>query len=167
MIKRKIDLVYGGGNVGLMGIIANKIYQNGGKVIGIIPKSLTPKELSGQSIGELIITKGMHERKIKMYSLGDAFIALPGGFGTFEELLETITWQQLGIHSKPIGLLNINNFYDPLLKLIQNGIIEGFINKKFAENILVIDDEPKKLLDKLFLHITPKSDIKWLHEDEI
>jgi len=109
----------------------------------------------------------MHARKLIMYQKADGFIALPGGFGTMEELLEVITWLQLGIHSKPIGLLNVGNYWGPLLMLIQNGVEQGFIKDDLARNILVVADNATQLLDMLAVHIPPVAEFKWLQEDQI
>lgn len=165
---RNMNLVYGGGNIGIMGMVARGIDQGGGKVTGIIPQSLAPREISGDiHIGTRVTVPDMHTRKLTMYRLADAFIALPGGFGTFEELLEIITWQQLGIHSKPIGLYNINGFYDPLVGMFEQAVRCGFIDEKLGKSILVVESDPKKLLDRLEKHQTPKSVIKWMDEGQI
>jgi uncharacterized protein (TIGR00730 family) len=113
-----IELVYGGAKVGIMGVVADSVLENGGKVIGVIPAFLTEREIRHTRLTELIIVNSMHERKLKMHDLSDAFIALPGGFGTLEELFEILTWSQLGLHKKPIGLLNVNGFYNSLLNFI-------------------------------------------------
>jgi len=167
MVKRGYNLIYGGGTVGLMGTLARRISRDGGKVTGIIPAALTPKEVSGEMIGEAIVVKDMHARKLAMYKNSDAFIALPGGFGTMEELFEVITWLQLGIHSKPIGLLHVGNYWQPLLDLTNNAVEQGFIKEDLAKNIMVVSQTPSELLDKLEVHKPPMSEIKWLNEDEI
>lgn len=123
-------LVYGGGSIGLMGEIADAVLNAGGNVIGIIPEFLATKELLHSGLTETIITDDMHSRKAKMAELADAFIALPGGLGTFEELFEVITWAQLGVHRKPIGLLNVAGFYDPVLQLVNHAIELGFVSQK-------------------------------------
>ncbi|KAF7817372.1 cytokinin riboside 5'-monophosphate phosphoribohydrolase LOG8 [Senna tora] len=148
LVKRKIDLVYGGGSVGLMGLISQRVYDGGCHVLGIIPKALMPLEISGETVGEVRIVSDMHERKATMASEADAFIALPGGYGTMEELLEMITWSQLGIHKKPVGLLNVDGYYNCLLALFDNGVKEGFI-KPGARNIVVLAPTAKELLTKL------------------
>jgi len=167
MVKRGYDLVYGGGTVGLMGILARQVQKDGGKVLGIIPQSLTPKEVSGEMIGEAIVVKAMHARKLTMYQKADAFIALPGGFGTMEELFEVITWSQLGIHSKPIGILNVKGYWDPLLDLMNNAVKHGFIKSELAQEILVVSSEPVELLNNLATHISPKAEVNWLKEDQV
>ncbi|MFS8030551.1 putative LOG family protein [Helianthus anomalus] len=127
LVNRKINLVYGGGSVGLMGMISQRVFDGGCRVLGVIPKALVPLEISGETVGDVRIVSDMHERKAEMAREADAFIALPGGYGTMEEVLEMITWSQLGIHKKPVGLLNIDGYYNSLLALFDNGVKEGFI----------------------------------------
>ncbi|XP_061351065.1 cytokinin riboside 5'-monophosphate phosphoribohydrolase LOG8-like isoform X1 [Gastrolobium bilobum] len=148
MVKRNIDLVYGGGSVGLMGLISQRMYDGGCHVLGIIPKALMPLEISGEAVGEVRIVSDMHERKAAMAQEADAFIALPGGYGTMEELMEMITWAQLGIHKKPVGLLNVDGYYNYLLALFDNGVEEGFI-KPGARNIVVSASSAKELMMKM------------------
>ncbi|PRP75969.1 hypothetical protein PROFUN_01685 [Planoprotostelium fungivorum] len=148
LVDEKIDLVYGGGNVGLMGTVAEAVHLGGGKVVGIVPKSLIPREVVDNKwvVGSMIVTKGMHDRKLEMYRQSDAFIALPGGFGTFDELLETTTWLQLGIHSKPIGILNTNGYFDAFLSMVQRATKDGFIDQETADAVYVVSSDPKELL---------------------
>ncbi|XP_065851025.1 cytokinin riboside 5'-monophosphate phosphoribohydrolase LOG8 [Euphorbia lathyris] len=148
LVKRKIDLVYGGGSVGLMGLISQKVYEGGCHVLGVIPKALMPLEISGETVGEVRTVSDMHERKAAMAREADAFIALPGGYGTMEELLEMITWSQLGIHKKPVGLLNVDGYYNCLLALFDNGVQEGFI-KPSARHIILSAPTPKELVEKM------------------
>ncbi|XP_047154065.1 cytokinin riboside 5'-monophosphate phosphoribohydrolase LOG8 [Vigna umbellata] len=148
LVKKNIDLVYGGGSVGLMGLISQRMYDGGCHVLGVIPKALMPLEISGKPVGEVRIVSDMHERKAAMAQEADAFIALPGGYGTMEELLEMITWAQLGIHKKPVGLLNVDGYYNCLLALFDNGVKEGFI-KRGARDILVEASSAKELMMKL------------------
>ncbi|KAJ8750624.1 hypothetical protein K2173_015801 [Erythroxylum novogranatense] len=148
LVKRKIDLVYGGGSFGLMGLISQKVYDGGCHVLGVIPKALMPLEISGETVGEVRSVSDMHERKAAMAREADAFIALPGGYGTMEELLEMITWSQLGIHKKTVGVLNVDGYYNNLLALFDNGVEEGFI-KPGARHILVSASTAKELLDKM------------------
>ncbi|KAL4358979.1 hypothetical protein AHAS_Ahas08G0031500 [Arachis hypogaea] len=148
LVKRNIDLVYGGGSVGLMGLISQRVYDGGCHVLGIIPKALMPLEISGETVGEVRIVSDMHERKAAMSQEADAFVALPGGYGTMEELLEMITWAQLGIHKKPVGLLNVDGYYNCLLALFDNGVKEGFI-KPGARNIVVSAPSAKELMMKM------------------
>ncbi|BFG18116.1 hypothetical protein CerSpe_043900 [Prunus speciosa] len=148
LVKRKIDLVYGGGSVGLMGLISQTVYDGGCHVLGVIPKALMPLEISGPTVGEVRTVTDMHERKASMAQEADAFIALPGGYGTMEELLEIITWAQLGIHMKPVGLLNVDGYYNSLLALFDNGVEEGFI-KPCARHIVVSAPTAKELVVKM------------------
>ncbi|KAL2649401.1 hypothetical protein R1flu_017529 [Riccia fluitans] len=154
MVKRQINLVYGGGSVGLMGQIAETVHEGGGHVIGVIPKALMPQEISGHTVGELRVVSDMHERKAEMARQADAFIALPGGYGTLEELLEMITWVQLGIHDKPVGLLNVDGYYNSLLALFDKAVEEGFV-QPLARNILLSAPTARELLEK-FEEYEPK-----------
>ncbi|KQK04588.1 cytokinin riboside 5'-monophosphate phosphoribohydrolase LOG [Brachypodium distachyon] len=148
LVERGIDLVYGGGSIGLMGLVSHAVHAGGRHVIGIIPKSLMPREVTGDPVGEVRAVSGMHERKAEMARFADAFIALPGGYGTLEELLEVITWAQLGIHKKPVGLLNVDGFYDPLLSFIDLAVNEGFITEE-ARQIIISAPTAKELVMKL------------------
>ena len=162
--KRGINLVYGGGNVGLMGVIANTVLQLGGKVTGVLPHFLNKKEVGNLDVDELILVNSMHERKQKISEISDAFIAMPGGFGTLEEVAEMLTWTQLGLSKKPIGLYNANGFYDLLLSQFDKMVDEGFLKPENRE--MVIDDnDPESLLDKLF-EFEPISTPKWMHSDQ-
>lgn len=127
MVARGQTLIYGGGNVGLMGVVADTVMQGGGEVIGIIPRSLLEREVGHRGVTRLEVVETMHQRKTRMAELCDAFVAMPGGWGTLEELAEAATWTQLGIHRKPVGLLNILNFYDPFLAYLDNAVAAGFI----------------------------------------
>ncbi|KAK1313719.1 Cytokinin riboside 5'-monophosphate phosphoribohydrolase LOG1 [Acorus calamus] len=148
LVERKIDLVYGGGSVGLMGLISQTVFNGGCHVLGVIPKALMPHEISGETIGEVKIVADMHERKSEMSRHADAFIALPGGYGTMEELLEMITWSQLGIHEKPVGLLNVDGYYNSLLSLFDKGVEEGFIERS-ARHIVVSAETAEELIRKM------------------
>ncbi|GAY57523.1 hypothetical protein CUMW_180110 [Citrus unshiu] len=145
LVERKINLVYGGGSVGLMGLVSQTIFDGGCHVLGVIPKALVPIEISGQTVGDVLIVSDMHERKAEMARRADAFIALPGGYGTMEELLEMITWSQLGIHDKPVGVLNVDGYYDSLLRFFDKGVEEGFI-KSSARNIVISAKNARDLL---------------------
>lgn len=158
LARRQVGLVYGGGSVGLMGVIARTVRDNGSPVVGIIPEHLTTKELMGYPIGELIVVNTMHERKAKMAGLSDAFIALPGGFGTLDELFEAITWGQLGLHTKPIGLLNIAGYFDLLIQYIERAIDEGFIRPHHRQ-LFVVDEDSSRLLDLLSAHQPPPGSV--------
>ena len=147
-VKRGVALIYGGGSVGLMGEIASTVSATEGSVTGIIPRALQPTEVSGVTPGKVIITEDMHERKSQMASRADAFIALPGGLGTLEELFEIATWRQLGYHQKPIGLLNIDGFYDPLLVFLAHATHEGFMAPQILSNF-VVDSDAAQLMDKI------------------
>lgn len=146
MTQRNHDLVYGGACIGLMGRIADSVLHGGGNAIGVIPGDLFNDEVTHRNLSELITVDNMHQRKEKMASLADGFVALPGGFGTFEELFEAITWSQLRIHTKPIGLLNVNGYYDSLHKFISEAVQHEFIKPKH-QALYVIHDDPEKLLD--------------------
>jgi uncharacterized protein (TIGR00730 family) len=162
--KRGIHLVYGGGNVGLMGVIANTMLQLGGKVTGVLPHFLNKKEVGNLDVDELILVNSMHERKQKISDISDAFIAMPGGFGTLEEVAEMLTWSQLGLSKKPIGLYNANGFYDLLLGQFDKMVDEAFL-KVENRKMLIDDHDPERLLDKLF-EFKPISTPKWMHSDQ-
>jgi len=161
MASRGIDLVYGGGRVGLMGIIADEMLRCGRDVIGIIPQAIATREVAHQELTDLRIVRSMHERKSLMTELSDGFIALPGGFGTFEELFEVITWSQLGIHSKPIGILNSEGYYDPILEMIDRGIDEEFIRPQYRD-LTVVSDDPVDLLDRMETFQAVEGLTKWI-----
>lgn len=157
---RGIHLVYGGGNIGLMRVIADSVLDNGGKVTGVMPKSIVEKEIAHRQITELHIVDTMHQRKALMAELSDAFIALPGGFGTCDELFEVLTWNQLEIIRKPLGLLNIHNYYDHLLTYMDHMVEERFLRTEHRAN--VIDSEvPEILLQKILQHQPLKAE-KWI-----
>lgn len=141
-------IVYGGGRVGLMGLLADAGLQHGARVIGVIPKALATRELAHAGLSELIVVGTMHERKAKMAALSRAFIALPGGFGTLEELSEVVTWVQLGFLDKPLGLLDVDRFWQPYLKLLDHFAAEGFI-KSDERELVICDDDPERLVDRL------------------
>lgn len=153
--QKEITLVYGAAKIGVMGTIAKTMLDNNGKVIGIIPQFLKKKEVVHLGLTELITTQNMHERKLQMQEVSDGFIALPGGFGTLEELFEIITWLQLGLHTKPIGLLNVNGFYDDLLRLLETMVRKGFLSMKNYEMLLVATTI-ENLLQKMENFRTPK-----------
>ena len=159
-----IELVYGGGNIGLMGVLADAVLESGGRVIGVIPESLMAKEVGHAGLTELRIVKSMHERKALMADLSDGFIAMPGGFGTFEEFCEIVTWSQLGIHAKPCGLLNVEGYYDPLLKLFDRAVREGFLREE-NRRLVLEDRDPIQLLDKMARFRVPAMG-KWIGRDE-
>lgn len=165
LANRKITLVYGAAKIGIMGEVAEGVLQNKGKVIGVIPEFLMLKEVVHRGLDELIITANMHERKMKMQELSDGFITLPGGFGTLEELFEIITWSQLGLHQKPIGLLNINGFYDDLLALLKNMVHKNFLKRENYE-LLIVEEDIDLLLEKM-KSFEPIQTKKWLQPDKV
>ncbi|XP_049378845.1 cytokinin riboside 5'-monophosphate phosphoribohydrolase LOG1-like isoform X2 [Solanum stenotomum] len=148
LVSRNIDLVYGGGSIGLMGLVSQAVYSGGRHVLGVIPRTLMPREITGETVGEVKAVADMHQRKAEMAKHSDAFIALPGGYGTLEELLEVIAWSQLGIHDKPVGLLNVDGYYNSLLAFIDKAVEEGFICPN-ARQIFVSAPTAKELMNKL------------------
>jgi len=148
LAQRGIGLVYGGGNVGLMGILADAALARGGEVIGVIPEHLVRKEVAHTGLADLRTVSSMHERKALMADLAEAFIALPGGYGTLDEFCEILSWSQLGLHRKPCGVLNVEGYYDGLLGLFDHGVREGFI---LAEHraLVIVDENPGRLLERL------------------
>ncbi len=160
-----IELVYGGAKVGLMGAVADGVLSKNGRVIGVLPKFLKSKEVAHENLTELILVDSMHERKKVMDSLSDGAIALPGGFGTLEELFEMLTWGQLGLHKKPIGILNVNGYYDDLLTLLRNMKEEGFLKESNYEMVLV-SKEIEGLLDKMRTY-TPVDIEKWIDKEMV
>jgi len=160
LAERKIGLVYGGANVGLMNAVANGAISRGGEVTGVLPVFFKERGLAHKNLTELILVDTMHERKTRMYDLSDGVIALPGGFGTLEEFFETLTWGQLGLHRKPAGLLNINGFYDSLKMLAKTMVEKGFLKETNREMILISDDI-ENLLDQMENYIAPDIS-KWI-----
>ena len=154
LAARRMTLVYGGGSVGLMGQVAHSALDHGASVVGIIPEHLTTKELMGYPIGELIVVATMHERKAKMAEMSDAFVAMPGGYGTLDELFEAITWGQIGLQRKPIGLLNIARFFDPLIAYIDHCVAEGFIRPQHRD-LFIVEQSPAHLLERLATYEPP------------
>ncbi|OMO82522.1 Cytokinin riboside 5'-monophosphate phosphoribohydrolase LOG [Corchorus capsularis] len=148
LVERRIDLVYGGGSVGLMGLVSQAVHDGGRHVLGVIPRTLMPREITGETVGEVRAVSDMHQRKAEMARQADAFIALPGGYGTLEELLEVITWAQLGIHRKPVGLLNVDGYYNSLLSFIDKAVDEGFISPT-ARRIILSAPTAKQLVRQL------------------
>ena len=152
LAERKIHLVYGGGSLGLMGCVSAVAYVRGSQVLGIIPKPFVSENITGMTIGEKLQVSSMHERIGKMLCYSDAFICLPGGFGTLEELFQVASWAQLNIHQKPIGLLNVNNFFDDLLSFLDKAVEQQFISQSTRE-MLVIASTPGQLIDKLETYV--------------
>jgi len=163
LAERKIGLVYGGTNIGLMNHVANGALSRGGEVIGVLPEFIGKKGIAHPDLTQLIIVNSMHERKRKMHELSDGVIAMPGGFGTLEEFFEVLTWGQLGLHKKPVGLLNINGFYDPLRILTHKMVTEGFL-KEENRKMLLISDDITELLDLMENYTAPSVD-KWISRE--
>jgi len=160
LAREGLQLVYGGGSVGLMGAVADAVLQAQGEVIGVIPRFLATRELLHTGITETRLTDNMHERKALMSDLSDAFVSLPGGLGTFEELFEVLTWGQLGLHQKPIGLLNIAGYFDPLVAMIDRAIEDGFCRVEHRQ-LFVVDEQPVRLLQRIRDHRPPQV-TKWI-----
>ncbi|APR01430.1 putative lysine decarboxylase family protein [Clostridium botulinum] len=160
LAENKIELIYGGSRIGLMGEISNEVLRNNGKVMGVMPKGLFSGEMVHENLTKLIEVENMHERKQTMAELSDGFIALPGGLGTFEELFEVLSWAQLGIHKKPIGILNISNFFDPLLHMIKNTCTEGFMNESNIK-LISVSDTPSELIKQMKNYVPPLMENKW------
>src|SRR5579864_8664591 len=160
MLARGLGLVYGGASVGLMGVVADAVLAGGGEVIGVIPRGLLRGEVAHEGLTELHEVASMHERKALMSDLADGFIALPGGFGTFDELFEITTWAQIGLHSNPIGVLDVAGYFAPLIALIVHASTEGFIAAAH-QSILMREDDPATLLDRFAAYTPPVSVSKW------
>ncbi|WP_312400077.1 TIGR00730 family Rossman fold protein [Chryseobacterium sp.] len=165
LAKQNIQLIYGGADVGLMGAVADGTLNAGGKVIGVLPHFLQSKEIAHKQLTELILVETMHERKTKMNELCDGVIVLPGGYGTLEEFFEMITWAQLGLHKKPIAVLNIDGFYDDLIKLVQTMVDKGFL-KQINRDMLLISNDIDELLDMMKNYEAPTVG-KWISKDEV
>jgi len=164
LAEKKIKLIFGGSKLGLMGQVAAGSLENGGETIGVIPEFLKTKEVVHTGLTQLITTKDMHERKLKMQELSAGFIALPGGFGTFEELFEIVTWGQLGLHKSPIGLLNINGFYDDLIAMLKKMVRKGLLKKENFD-LLLIGENIEELLEKMH-NFKPMPVPKWMNKDQ-
>ena len=165
LVARQLGLVFGGGHIGLMGVLADTVLKAGGQAIGVIPQALVDKELAHGGLSELHVVSSMHERKGLMADLSHGFLALPGGYGTADELFEILTWAQLGLHSKPIGLLNVAGFFDPLLAWLDHAVAEGFIKSKHRQLILEAADADR-LLHILLNNNPPETTDKWISEDD-
>jgi uncharacterized protein (TIGR00730 family) len=164
LARRGLGLVYGGGCVGLMGLVADAMVAEGGEVIGVIPEVLAKKEIAHFGLKDLRVVGTIHERKALMAELADAFIALPGGFGTMEEFCEALTWSQIGLHDKPLGLLNVAGFYGPLLAFFDHAVERNFIRPAHRQLVLA-ETDPDRLLDLLAQSQTPALH-KWMDRDE-
>ena len=162
LAKRGIGVVYGGGRVGLMGRVADGALSQGGEVIGVIPELLLKLELGHTGCTELIVVDGMHTRKTKMAALSDAFLALPGGWGTWEEMFEAVTWTQLGYHSKPSGVLNLHGFYDPMKQMVDRALEEGFV-RPMLRDLLLFGTSVEELLERMAEVELPAIE-RWIHK---
>lgn len=165
LAKQGIRIIYGGAKVGLMGAVADGALKKGGKVIGVLPYFLQSKEIAHEKLTELILVESMHERKTKMNDLSDGVIVLPGGYGTLEEFFEMITWAQLGLHKKPIAVLNIHGFYNDLINLVQTMVDKKFL-KKINQEMLLISDDIDDLLNKM-RNYHPQTVGKWISKNEV
>jgi uncharacterized protein (TIGR00730 family) len=164
LAERGLGLVYGGASVGVMGAVADGVLENGGHAIGVLPHFFASKEIAHDGLNELIIVNSMHERKARMEQLSDGFIALPGGWGTIEEIFEVLTWSQLGHHQKPCGLLNVESYYDELSRFLENAIQNRFVKEEFRP-MMMIEDEPSRLLDRFESYTAPVVK-KWIGAEE-
>jgi len=164
LARRGVNLVYGGGQVGLMGIVADSLLAAGGEVTGVLPEALASKELAHPTLTELRVVGSMHERKTLMADLADGFIALPGGYGTLDELCEILTWAQLGFHAKPVGLLNAGGFFDGFLAFLNHATAEGFVRSAHRD-MLLVDGDADRLLNRMAEYEAPKVR-KWIRRDE-
>ena len=165
LVARGCELVFGAGHVGLMGVLADAVLAVGGRAVGVIPQALVDRELAHRGLSELHIVRTMHQRKALMADLSDAFVALPGGYGTGDELFEILTWAQLGIHAKPIGLLNVAGYFDPMLAWLDHMTREDFLQSRHRELLLVADDAAA-LLDLLAGHRPAPPEAKWIGDAE-
>jgi len=164
LARRKIEVVFGGGGIGLMRVLADAVMAAGGRMIGVIPEALVARELAHRGVADMRVVSSMHARKALMAELSDGFIALPGGYGTVEEFCEVLTWTQLGLHKKPCALLNVDGYYNPLLKLFDHAVAEQFVVPANRELVLV-DDDPDRLLAKMAGHRPPDVQ-KWIDTNE-
>jgi uncharacterized protein (TIGR00730 family) len=165
LAEKGIRLIFGGGKTGLMGAVANGVLEAGGEVIGVIIPSMNTKALAHDGLTHMEVPLTMHARKAKMHELADGYIALPGGFGTFDELFETLTWGQTGAHEKPVGLFNVRNYYAPLLAAIDHAVQEGFIFPEHRD-ALFLDEDPNVLIDKMEQYEHPRAAVKrWMREE--
>jgi len=165
LAERGIRLIFGGGKTGLMGAVANGVLEAGGEVIGVIIPSMNTKALAHDGLTRMEVPLTMHARKAKMHELADGYIALPGGFGTFDELFETVTWAQTGAHEKPVGLLNVRNYYAPLMAAIDHAVQEGFVFQEHRD-VLFMEEDPNLLIDRMEKYEHPHAAVKrWMREE--
>ena len=165
LARNGLGLVYGGGRVGLMGIVADTALAEGGRVVGVIPDPLATKEIAHEGLTELHVVPGMHERKALMAQRSAGFLTLPGGVGTFEEFFEILTWAALGLHRKPIGLLNVEGYFDPLLALLDHAVAERFLRPEHLDE-LIVSDNPEAIVADLLSHTPPPLGPKWIELDK-
>jgi len=164
LARRGLTLVYGGGRTGLMGALADGVLESGGQVIGVIVESMNTPALAHPGLTRMEVIPLIHQRKARMYELADAYIALPGGYGTLDELFETLTWAQIGVHAKPIGLLNVGGYFDPLLAMLDRAETEGFIFPEHRRSLLCASD-PGALLDAMKNHEPPVDAVRrWMRQ---
>lgn len=161
--KENMELVYGGGSIGLMGVLADAVLENGGKVTGVIPEYLRNLEVCHNGLSELLVTESMHKRKNKMYELADYFLVLPGGIGTIDELAEVLTWSQLCIHRKACAIININGYYDDFIKFLKKSVEENFLKQEHLD-MLIITDSLKEAFEKCRSFVHPEGIRKWVEE---
>jgi uncharacterized protein (TIGR00730 family) len=165
LAEKKIRVVFGGGKIGIMGAVADGALEHGGEVIGVIPKFLRTKEVTHYGVTQLHVVSTMHERKMLMHQLSNGILALPGGYGTLDELFEILTWAQLGMHEYPIGLLNVNGYFNHLVQFVHHMCAEGFLSET-VRNLILVDDDAERLIDRMQHYVAP--DIyKWITEDEV
>jgi uncharacterized protein (TIGR00730 family) len=164
LASRGIGVVFGGGSIGLMGVLADHALAAGAEVTGVIPHGLAARELAHRGVADMRVVPTMHARKALMAELAEGFVALPGGMGTLEELFEIVTWGQLGIHRKPIGVLNVAGYYDPLVALLGHAVAEGFVSAA-GRDLVIVDDEPERLLDRMAAHEPPPGPA-WITPEE-
>jgi hypothetical protein len=165
LAEKKIRVVFGGGKIGIMGVVADGALDHGGEVIGVIPKFLRTKEVTHYGVTQLHVVNSMHERKMLMHQLSNGIMALPGGYGTLDELFEILTWAQLGMHDYPIGLLNVNGYFNHLIAFVDHMCAEGFLSET-VRNLILVDDQAEQLLYRMQHYVAP--DIyKWITEDEV
>ena len=164
LAAKGLGLVYGGGSIGLMGVVADAALEGGAPVVGVIPRALARREIAHHGLTRLEVVPSMHARKARMARLSDAFVAMPGGIGTLEELFEVLTWGYLGIHAKPVGLLDVGGYWRPLVRLLDHSVEEGFLRPAHRK-LVVIDRSPLRLLERLARHRVPAA-TRWLEEKE-
>ena len=164
LARRGLGLVYGGASVGVMGAVADAVLAEGGTVTGVIPHFFAVKEVAHQGLDELLVVDSMHERKARMADLSDGFIALPGGWGTLEEIFEVLTWAQLGLHAKPCGLLNVDGYFDDLDRFLERAVVEAFVRPEYRPMIM-LDDAADRLLDRFAAYRAPRVK-KWIRPEE-